>query len=149
MENTTPPSAHIKKPHGLCLVCGHYGSDCTGREIPAFTDGRWEAQRDEHGTWSVHAIHRRGPIELDHHLAIVRFRGAEAEANARLMAAAPDLLELARSFRNACDSRISILQEERAEPYADVDDLDDQIGHWTSLLSKCEAAIAKAVPENR
>ena len=26
-----PDTPHVKVDHGRCRVCGHYGSDCTGR----------------------------------------------------------------------------------------------------------------------
>lgn len=69
---------------------------------------------------------------------------AESEANAQLIAAAPELLEMAESARNAFEERLSCLHEQRLEDFADVKDLDDQIGNYEWLRDKCEAMIAKA-----
>ena len=74
----------------------------------------------------------------------------EARANARLIAAAPDLLEMARSARNAFEERISCFREERQEVLDETDDeecceeIDAQIGNYEYLLEKAEAVIAKA-----
>jgi hypothetical protein len=67
----------------------------------------------------------------------------ELAANARLIAAAPDLLRLARSFHCACTERMSILRDERAEAFADTEDIDDQLGHWGVLLNQCAETITK------
>lgn len=69
------------------------------------------------------------------------------DANACVMAAAPELLSLARLFRNACDERISILQEERADAHPYVEDFDDQIDHWTAIRNQCDLVLGKAVPD--
>ena len=67
----------------------------------------------------------------------------EENANAKLIAQAPTLLSLVRSFQHDCKDRISILKEDRAELCGDeTDDIDDQIGHWSVLLEECDTALA-------
>lgn len=70
----------------------------------------------------------------------------EAAANARLIATAPELLKLAKSFRSACKVRIGVLKQER-EHYdpEDHDDVDDQIEHWQAWQDHCEQTINAAV----
>ena len=65
----------------------------------------------------------------------------ELRANARLLAAAPELLSLAETFKNACEERISILEEERDAEYPE--DTDDQIDHWSALRNQCISLISK------
>ena len=72
----------------------------------------------------------------------------EVAANARLLAAAPDLLALAMSLKNVCDDRLSILQDERNTLSSDFDDIDDQIGHWTALRNQCESVLIRALPDS-
>jgi hypothetical protein len=76
----------------------------------------------------------------------------EYAANARLIAAAPDLLDLAQRFQWSCEERLSILEEELEEARSFVgedgtDDIDEQIEHWEWLLRKCNAVLA-SVQEN-
>jgi hypothetical protein len=56
----------------------------------------------------------------------------------------PELLRLTISLRNACEDRISILEEEREEGTGDPDDIQDQIDHWTVLQRRCEQALTQA-----
>jgi SAM-dependent methyltransferase len=56
------------------------------------------------------------------------------------------LLAVAKSFQAACEGRINALNNEiiAARPDADeceLNDLQDQIDHWTALLRECETAI--------
>lgn len=60
---------------------------------------------------------------------------AECKANARLIAAAPDLYKCARYLRLVCEDRLSIEREERNDP--------EVIEHYTLLLADADAAIAK------
>ncbi len=62
-------------------------------------------------------------------------------AIARLIAAAPDLLKVAKMARATYGERLSLLQEERE--WRGDDETDDMIGHYTSLLSATKIAIAK------
>jgi hypothetical protein len=61
-------------------------------------------------------------------------------------AAITDLLQLARTFESACSERISVLEDERREGFADTDDIDDQIGHWETLRRRCTETIAHNSP---
>ncbi|MFO0945636.1 MAG: hypothetical protein U1D30_06790 [Planctomycetota bacterium] len=82
-----------------------------------------------------------------------RHNADEREANARLIAACPELLELARGFSIACDIRVSILQEEDAL-YCECDDKEkhenphcdvgQQVDHWRAYKQQIDAVIAKA-----
>lgn len=84
------------------------------------TPGPWTAN----GSWVVAAD---GPIVET--VAYARVRSGEAEANARLIAAAPDLL---------------VLAEEVAKEYEDAADWKDAIGRLQRLA---RAAVAKAKGE--
>jgi hypothetical protein len=64
--------------------------------------------------------------------------------NARLIAVAPELIELAKSARNAFAERIASLKEQLLEASFDTDDINDQIGHYQYLKKKVEGVIAKA-----
>ena len=73
----------------------------------------------------------------------------EATADAYLIAAAPDLLRVARECLSACETRIEVLQEEcydlGLDPEFDEEasDICDQIGHWEAMKKVAEAAIFK------
>jgi hypothetical protein len=56
----------------------------------------------------------------------------------------PELLRLARSFQCSCEERLSILRDERGifDEEEAAKDIDDQIGHWTTLLERCDAILA-------
>ena len=67
-------------------------------------------------------------------------------ANARLIAAAPDLRAMVQTAKSAFGERRSCLRDERREVLridGDVEDIDDQIGHYESLIAKCIAALEK------
>ncbi|HYH66194.1 MAG TPA: hypothetical protein VD866_15990 [Urbifossiella sp.] len=67
----------------------------------------------------------------------------EAEANAALIAAAPDLLRAVRSHRDAFESRIEGLGEERDSGDAELADR-DVIAHYRALVAECDRVIALA-----
>ena len=109
---------------------------------PANTPGPWTYQfcDDENAAFRIQC-------ESDHSdIANVFSRNThgEQEPNARLIASAPELLDMARSARNAFEERISCLKDELLEDFADTEDIQDQLGHYRCLLKKCEAVIAKA-----
>lgn len=136
---------HDREKHDAICNCGKF-PDCSV-EIPAHTVGPWEITKNGVGEWMIHledlsciAVVGDGPRECD---------PVTAEANAHLIAAAPELLSLVQLFRNACDDRISILQEEReecglTEDDEDARDFNDQIGHWTWLQNKCQEVLNQA-----
>jgi hypothetical protein len=67
-------------------------------------------------------------------------------ANARLIAAAPDLRAVVQTAKSAFGERHSCLRGERREVLrfdGDVEDIDDQIGHYEALIAKCTAALEK------
>lgn len=67
-------------------------------------------------------------------------------ANARLIAAAPDLRVVVQTAKSAFGERLSCLRDERREVLridGDVEDIDDQIGHYEALIAKCIAALEK------
>lgn len=59
-------------------------------------------------------------------------------------AAITQLLQLARTFESVCSERISVLEDERREDFADTEDIDDQIDHWESLRNRCAETIEKS-----
>jgi hypothetical protein len=65
-------------------------------------------------------------------------------ANARLIAAAPELLDMAKQYSSDCKTRIALLNDEIISgDDPDIDDLEDQIGHWTATKKQVDAVIAK------
>ena len=81
----------------------------------------------------------------------------EDEANATLIASAPELLALAVGFSSACQERIDILNEDEiyaCECWRDDDedevthkkhcDTGDQIAHWKAYKEEIDSAISKA-----
>jgi len=67
----------------------------------------------------------------------------EAEANAALIAAAPELLLAVRSHRAAFEERIGGLEEEHdelGEEFAD----QDNIVHYRALVAECDRVLALA-----
>lgn len=71
---------------------------------------------------------------------------AEAEANARLIAAAPELLQTVRSDRLAFEERIEGLEEEKRELGVGDGEFADQgvIDHYHALAERCDEVIARA-----
>jgi hypothetical protein len=83
----------------------------------------------------------------------------EQHANARLMAAAPELLQTCRQYASDCDMRISLLQDELHEAHTSEDeqrdlmdqkdgkpdfaDTIDQIDHWRATKDSIQAIIAE------
>ena len=129
---------------------------------PAHSPGPWTKNFDEDSQRTevyaesqdliVACIYDPGDEWLDEHTEWDDDKMQEVreavEANACLIAAAPDLLALAGSFACACDERLSILREERAVSFSGFDDIDDQIGHWTALRNKCDSVLIKALPDS-
>ena len=73
----------------------------------------------------------------------------ESEANARLIAAAPELLKLAIRYSSDCQTRIEILNEEMQEAGLvpedeDARDLNDQIDHWSATKRMADNVISIA-----
>jgi hypothetical protein len=113
----------------------------------AYTPAPWLATKTSIGEWLIHledgssiALVGDGPHEGDMRTA---------QANARLIAAAPDGLKLAKTFQESCEEHMSVLNDEMVagKPDAsegDLDDLQDQIDHWQALKDTCDAFIAKA-----
>lgn len=71
---------------------------------------------------------------------------AEAEANARLIAAAPELLQTIRSDRVAFGERIEVLEEEKRELGVSDEEFADQdiIENYRYLVARCDGVIALA-----
>ncbi len=67
------------------------------------------------------------------------------EANAHLVAAAPELLELAKQYVSDCQVRIEILEEQYDD--CPCDDIQDQIDHWQATRKIAQKSIAKAERE--
>lgn len=108
----------------------------------AHTTGDWYPVHDSStGKWRIHAKHRRSAIEFDHEIAEICFKGQEAQANARLIATAPELLRLAKTFLLTCEDRIELLKEEDWRPD---DEREDMTGHYTALSESCKSVLAKA-----
>lgn len=71
----------------------------------------------------------------------------EDVANARLIAAAPELRAMVQTAKSAFGERLSCLHDERREALRytnDVDDIGDQIGHYETLVRKCDAVLEKS-----
>lgn len=67
-------------------------------------------------------------------------------ANARLIAAAPDLRAMVQTAKSAFSERLSCLEDERREALqfdGDTEDIDDQIGHYEALVRQCDSALPK------
>jgi hypothetical protein len=119
MPHASPPSAHTPGPWFADLV-----------DLIIYTSGDTASK--------IAVVHQQLEPSEDSDVT---------SSNARLIAAAPDLLKLARSFRCSCGERLSILREERNVLWMqafETDDIDDQIGHWTTLQNTCDAVIAQA-----
>ena len=103
------------------------------------TEAPWTARDDWPGRYSI-----VGPKQEI--LAVVNEFGIHEinEANARLIAQAPELLRVAGSAANAFKERISCLQDELQEDYCDEDDIKYQIGSYTYLLEEHRKVIARA-----
>ena len=113
----------------------------------AHTAGPWQVTNIEHGSWQIH-------LEDLSPLATVGDGTHEgdpetAEANARLIAAAPEMFEILQEYSNACYDRIAILREEMeelglTEEDEDAADLMDQMGHWEAAKRGVDVLIARA-----
>ena len=66
----------------------------------------------------------------------------QQRANARLIAAAPDLLTEAKRYSSDCGSRICILEQDFSEDPSG--DIQDQIAHWQATKAGVDKVIAKA-----
>lgn len=68
-------------------------------------------------------------------------------ANARLIAAAPELRAIVQTAKSAFGERLSCLRDERRDAVriaGDTADIDDQIGHYEALVRKCDSALEKS-----
>lgn len=108
----------------------------------AHTAGPW---RYESGTKTIRAV------PSNHWLASMdSWDGAvNHDANARLIAAAPELLKKCRQYSSDCETRMIVLREEMFEGGLlpedfDARDIEDQIGHWQATKDGVEAVIALA-----
>lgn len=112
MEN----KKHEKVDHGLCKVCGHYGDDCTGIDAETLESGNRQTYTP--GPWELQ------PLQADHGASLCIASGAfviavipptnaddepdmdtakrdpHDEANGRLLAAAPEMLEALQRCRD-------------------------------------------------
>ena len=66
---------------------------------------------------------------------------AVSAANARLIARAPDLLNLARKLVIVCDDRLAELREESAQRQDS--DITERMNHYVSLKHEAESCIAE------
>jgi len=71
---------------------------------------------------------------------------AEAETNARLIAAAPDLLVLAEQYLSDVQHQIKYIEQNRDNDVTvdTYDNYQDQIDHWFAIKVDIENVIAKA-----
>ena len=76
-----------------------------------------------------------------------REMGEHQIANGRLIAAAPDLLEVARSAAVAFEEHIECLRAELKTEggFADADDINDQIGNYQFLLDRLNRVLRQAM----
>ena len=74
------------------------------------------------------------------------YAGDYLETNIHLIRAIPELIDLAKTFRAACEERIGVLKDERLEDHAWLEDIDDQIGHWSVLKEQCSDVLKKVAP---
>lgn len=88
--------------------------------MSAHTPGPWTYGHDGHGAYSIESDVCGG-----WQICYVR-----NEANARLIAASPDLLKVAQSFRQKLSTYVSVYPGDK---------------ELRRLLEECDAAIAKAV----
>ena len=107
------------------------------------TPGPWEIKYDHHGNGSFSEWYNVGPARVD--IRRSEDNGAQSDANARLIAAAPQLLEALKDAHKALDS---------AEAVWIPGDPPEEIDHWVldpipyaSATSHIRAAI-KAATEN-
>lgn len=107
---------------------------------PAHTPGPWHI--DLQSPYSPVCI-KPYPGEV---VCDIEGTGPEAEANARLIAAAPDLLAAVHSARAACEARIGVLAEEKRELIGRGEEFADQavIDHYCALLEECDEVITRA-----
>ncbi len=116
MENTETPSAHTKGPWTIRVV-----------------------------NMTTAVVSERGVvIAADLYDEAMNPSIDEIDANACLIATAPDLLRCAESAANAFRERISCLKDELREDFCDADDINDQIGNYQWLLDQHRKVIAKA-----
>ena len=101
------------------------------------TPGPWEATDLSEAHW-VETNHRWGIFSASRRVAKVEGVGGEYEANARLIAAAPDLLE-------ALKAMVAITNDSRG---VDGYHLNGDIAEWDEFdaINQARAALAKAGP---
>lgn len=100
------------------------------REQTMHTPGPWEIDAHNDVSGGVDG----GPIAHPYRAGVYGLTAAEAQANARLIAAAPDLLEAAKNIEDWLDSAAMVSNEYRA---LEDDDL-------RALRQTLQAAITKA-----
>lgn len=111
---------------------------------PAYTEGPWHVAKHPSGSYQI--------FSAEYSIASLEYvEGDESalylDANARLIAAAPDGYILALSMRNACEVHLRKLNSEMSDGRegADDDELDDlqaQIDNWSYLSQQCETFLA-------
>lgn len=72
---------------------------------------------------------------------------AKVDRRALRNSAILDLTDLAKTCRSAFRERLATLREERTEMRRyteDLDDIDDQIGHYQALVRTCNSVLKKA-----
>jgi hypothetical protein len=108
---------------------------------PAHTPGPWIARYKERPIKGAYPIANVGysvvwaPNGTD--------RNQNEEADRALIAAAPDLLDLAHRFAVVCDERLSLLRTDEKDWRAD-DEWHDMVGHFTALRKRCRNVIRQA-----
>lgn len=107
---------------------------------PAHTPGPWHIDLDS--PYSAICI-KPYPGEI---VCDIEGADAQAEANARLIAAAPELLRTVRSDRVAFEERIEVLEEEKLELGVSDEEFADQdiIDNYRHLVDRCDEVIARA-----
>lgn len=91
-------------------------------------------------------ITAREPTEYIASVGLLDYPKRADHANARLIAAAPDLRSMVLTAMNAFGERLSCLRDERREALRcsdEVEDIDDHILHYEALVRKCDAVLQK------
>ena len=123
----------------------------TTQTSPAHTPGPWTIHKAPSDRQiQLTGRSNRDSFERDAYIATLPLSASdhpyrpEEEANAHLIAAAPDLLTFAQSVSNAFRERLSCLRDELLEDFVDRDDVNDEIANYEYLLKHAGAVIANA-----